>query len=244
MVAYESIVISWLEGIKRKWSAFMKRTPAGETWNWRGSEINNLAIIGYNSWRKKEDNIKGSDTYSNRSYRTNTFSTNIPADLRNTAELLLCPWLTGQRLCGHMDGASSSIWEIHSCWTELCALAHLLVWSVNLHELWTGFILWGWGMAAFQDMQATLQKVKGCTDKQQNTGSVQNVLAWEAHAHTCMHARVWVNTYSRYEPIAPYGWSTSNQQSPGDICTLSEDTVTTREPRQEEGYLLRFLSDV
>lgn len=40
-------------------------------------------------------------------------------------------------------------------------------------------------MAAFQDMQATLQKVKGRTDKQQNTASVQYVPAWEACICVC-----------------------------------------------------------
>ena len=67
-----------------------------------------------------------------------------------------------------------------------------------------GFILWGGGMAAFQDTRATLQRQKGRTDKTTKHGLGAVCAGLGRSEFVC------ASKHRCYEFNAPCGWSTMN----------------------------------
>lgn len=145
-------------------------------------------------------------------------------------------WSRHTNMCWHQFSSSKHRRALLADWYEdrvdtqsiVLALSHLFG-VLNMHEVWTGCILWGRGMAACQDMQATLQKGKR-PHWQTTKHGLCAVRSGSGGLHLCGQA----NTHSCYGSKALCGWSTMSRRSPG-ICVHFPRTQCDKEGAETWG---------
>lgn len=124
--------------------------------------------------------------------------------LKMLQSLCCAPCLASQRLCGYMDGTSSTIWETHKHWTELCALAHLLVCGVKY--AWGLDRLHPLGVEEWLCFRTCEQQFQG-----KKAAMTNNKTQPQYTAYWLGRPAVRASTQSCYEIIGPRVWSTKNQ---------------------------------
>lgn len=108
MVAYESILISWLKELGVKVECIYEKDTCWRNKMTVGPESINLTLIDYNLGKGKTT-FRGLRHSQTKADTQISFASTFLLILETLQSCCCAHWLSGQSLCGRTDGASSTI---------------------------------------------------------------------------------------------------------------------------------------